>query len=172
MERKSSRPIFFVINWTWKHYFHLTVIHCCMNHVGSWLTLELQDPCCRWFSGRRISAWQQWQRRRSEESGPYVCGDHRVASNHIAVAIPRTREKERQRYSLLDRNLLLIFNYIKMFSVFKLRCMGIYCFADVSSITMALNSITKMSPLIWFFFWGTCKKKKKNYNLTKKHVFT
>ncbi len=66
-----------------------------------------------------------------------------MASNHIAVAIPRTREKERQRYSLLDRNFLLIFNYIKMFSVFKLRCMGIYCYADVSSMTMALNSYYK-----------------------------
>ncbi len=54
-----------------------------------------------------------------------------MASNHIAVAMPRTREKERQRYLLLDTNLLLIFKYIKMFSVFNLRCIGIYCYVDV-----------------------------------------
>lgn len=84
-----------------------------------------------------------------------------MASNHIAVAIPRTREKERQKYSLLDRNLLLIFNYIKMFSVFKLRCMGIYCYADVSSMTMALNSYYKKNLLLSDLFRGICKKTNK-----------
>lgn len=52
-----------------------------------------------------------------------------------------------------------------MFSVFKLRCMGIYCYADVSSMTMALNSYYIKNLLLSDLFRGICKKQ------TKKNCF-